>query len=456
MNKADVVIIGGSVAGIQAAISCRRRYPEKRVVVIRREEQVVVPCGIPYIFGTLGTVEKTLVPDKGLERNGVEIIKDEVVEIDRARKTVLTAGGDTLGYDKLVLATGSLPLELPIPGSDKENVFVAKKDVSYLQRMLDAMDSVRDVVIIGGGFIGVEFADECRKHRSCKDGSVTVVEVLPYCLELVLDKEFCQEVENILRAGGINVLTSKKVEAILGDGKVSGVRLADGEELKADMVIVGVGARPNTELAKKAGLEIGPTNGIRVDWYMRTLTDEDVFACGDCIEKVSFFSGKLSRLMLASIATSEARVAGANIYGTCYRNCGVVGVFSTMIGERAFCCAGLSEAAARKEGLNVVTGESSAPDRHPGEMPGATRTKLKLIFCKEKGLLVGGVASGGSSVGELVNLIAACIQHSVSAYDIALFQMGTHPCLTPSPVVYSLVDAAELAVKAMWSPIPKG
>ncbi len=449
MKQADVLIIGGSAAGPTAGISSRRRYTDKSVVLIRKEEQVLVPCGIPYIFGTLGSPEKNLIPDALLEKNGIELVKGEVVDIVRSQKKVALATGEEIGYDKLILATGSLPIELPIPGLDKENVFIVKKDIAYLRKMLEVMGRVKDVVIIGGGFIGVEFADECRKHRNCADCSVTIVEILPRCLQLALDVEFCEEAGDILTARGIRVLTNSKVESILGDGKVSGVRLSDGEELKADMVIVGIGAKPSTELAERAGLEIGPAKGIRVDRYMRTLSDENIFACGDCAEKVSFFSGRLSRLMLASIATGEARVAGANLYGICYSNPGAVGVFCTIVGERAFGCAGLGEAAAIREGFNVVIGESAGPDRHPGSMPGASNVKLKLVFCKEKGLLLGGSASGGSSIGELMNLIGACIQHSATAHEMALFQMGTHPALTASPIAYHLANAAEIAVKAM-------
>lgn len=446
VKKADVAIIGGSAAGPMAGISCRRRYPEKSVILIRKEEQVLVPCGIPYIFGTLGSVEKNLVPEAMLAKNGIELIKDEVVDIDREKKSVAIDGGDVVGYEKLVLATGSVPVVLPISGLDKENVFIAKKDAAYLRKVLDAINSAKDIVIIGGGFIGVEFADECKKNRDC---NVTIVEVLPYCLQLALDEEFCREAGEVLAERGIKALVNKKVEAILGDNKVSGVRLADGEELKADVVIVGVGTTPNTELAQKAGFQIGPTRAIRVDRYMRTLTDNDIFACGDCAEKFSFSSGRLSRLMLASIATAEARIAGANLFDTRYSNRGAIGIFSTVIGERAFGSAGLSEAAARREGFDVVIGQSVAPDRHPGSIPGATPTKVKLVFSRDNGLLLGGGASGGKGVGELINVISACIQSNMTAYDVSLFQMGTQPCLTASPVVYPLVDAAELAVKAM-------
>ena len=448
-KNADVVVIGGSAAGPTVGISCRRRYPEKKVILVRKEEQVLVPCGIPYIYGTVGSPQKNLIPDALLSKNDIDLVKGEVTDIDREKKTVRTDAGDEISYDTLVMATGSLPMELPIPGLDKENVFFVKKDVDYLQCVLDTMKTVKDIVIIGGGFIGVEFADECRKYLEGSGGSVTVVEVLPHCLQLALDEEYCQEAEDVLTENGVNVLTNKKVEAVLGDSKVSGVKLASGEELKADIVIVGVGARPNTELAGKAGLELGPTKAIRVDRYMRTLTDTNVFACGDCAEKFSFFSGKISRLMLVSIATSEARIAGANLFGTCFTNCGAVGVFSTKVGERAFGCAGMSEVAARNEGLNIVTGAASGANRHPGGMPGMAETKLKLIFCKESGLMIGGSASGDSSVGELLNVMGACIQHRVTAYDLALFQVGTHPALTASPIAYQLVNAAELAIKAM-------
>ena len=446
MKKADVVIIGGSAAGPVAGISCRRRYPEKGVVLIRKEEQVLVPCGIPYIFGTVGAPEKNLIPDALLDKNGIELVKGEAVDIDREKKSVSLADGDTVGYEKLVLATGSLPVVLPIPGLDKENAFTVKKDVAYLRNVLDVINGAGDIVVIGGGFIGVEFADECKKNRNC---NVTIVEILPHCLQLALDEEFCAEAENVLTERGIKLLVNKRVEAVLGDNKVSGVRLSGGEELKADVVIVGVGATPNTELAGKAGFQIGPTKAIQVDRYMQTITDADVFACGDCAEKFSFFSGKVSRLMLASIATAEARIAGVNLFNKRYANPGAIGVFSTVIGERAFGCAGLTEAMAKREGFDVVIGESTAADRHPGSIPGAVATKVKLVFSRDDGLLLGGGVSGGIGVGELVNVISACIQSHMTAYDIVLFQMGTQPCLTASPIAYQLVNAAELAVKAM-------
>lgn len=446
MKKADVLIIGGSAAGPVAGISCRRRYGDKSVILVRKEEQVLIPCGIPYIFGTVGSPTKNLIPDALVVNNSIELVKGEAVELDREKKTVSLSDGNTFSYEKLILATGSSPLVLPIPGIDKENVFVAKKDVSYLNNMLGKLNDAKDIVIIGGGFIGVEFADECKKNRDC---NVTIVELLPHCLQLALDEEFCVEAEKVLSDRGIKLLVNSKVEAILGDNKVSGVRLSGGQEIKADMVVVGVGVAPNNELAKKAGLEIGPGKAIAVDRYMCTTTDPNIFACGDCAEKVSFFSGKPCRLMLASVACAEARITGANLFHTRCKNPGAVGVFSTIIGEQAFACAGLTERASKQEGYEVIMSESTAPDTHPVGMPGSVTTKVKLLFSRDNGELLGGGISGGKSTGEIANVISSCIQSRMTAYDLALFQMGTHPALTASPIVYQLVNAAELAIKAV-------
>jgi len=446
MNQADVIVIGGSAAGIPAAVSCRRRYPGKTVLLIRKEKQVLVPCGIPYIMGCIEGLEKNLIPDAILDSNGIELTIGEVKEIDRDGKTVFVDDGEAVSYDKLVLATGSLPIILPIPGIDKENVFSVVKDVDYLNNMVDKVNKARDIVIIGGGFIGVEFADQCKRNR---DNNVTIVEMLPHCLQIAVDEEFCLEAENVLAEIGIKALTNKRVKAILGNKQVSGIALSDGQQLKADLVIIGVGARPNTELAQKAGLQLGAGGAIVVDRFMRSVTDPDIFACGDCVESYSFFSGKSTPTMLASIAGAEGRAVGANLFNTRYQNCGEIGVFSTIIGERAFGCAGLNEAAAKREGYDTVTGEVTAPDKHPGCMPGGTQKKLKLIFSRDNGLLLGGEVSGGTTAGEMTNIISACIQHKMTAYEVSLFQMGTHPALSASPIAYHLVNAAELAVKTM-------
>ena len=442
MRKTDVLILGG-LCGITAGISCRRHYPDKEVVLIRKEGTVLIPCGIPYIYGTVGGPEHNVIPDGLLEKNQIELIKGEAVAVDRENKRVTLKDGEIIRYDRLVFATGSMPVIPPIPGIDKENVFPIRKDFDYLSDVYEKMKSVKDLVIIGGGFIGVEFADESRKGR---DVQVTVVEALQQCLQLAMDDEFCTEAQEKLAEAGVRIRVNRRVVEILGDDAATGVRLDDGTEIKADMVILGIGAKPNTALAEQSGIELGFNHTIRVDSHMRTYTDPNIFAVGDCAEKHSFFSGRPVNTMLASIGTAEARIAGANLFSAVHHNPGAISVFSTMVNGRAFAVAGLTERFAKDYGMNVVVGTAEALDTHPGGMPDSTLTKVKLVFAKETGVLLGGSLSGGKSVGELINVVSACIMHRMTADEIVMFQMGTHPALTSSPISYPFVNAACKAV----------
>jgi NADPH-dependent 2,4-dienoyl-CoA reductase/sulfur reductase-like enzyme len=445
VERYDAVVVGGSAAGIPAAITVKRHYPEARVAVIRQEEKVLVPCGIPYIFGTLGSSDKDLIPDKAVTGNGANLVVDEVTTLDRGEHTVATAGGRTLGYDKLVLATGSLPVVPPIPGTDLDNVFSVEKRVDYLDTLSSKMDEVQDVIVIGGGFIGMEMADECRKRDNL---NVTIIELLPHCLFLAFDEDLCVRAEEALASAGVQVRTQARAQAIRGNGKVEAVELANGERLKADMVIFGIGARPNVDLARQSELELGPLGAIAVDRHMQT-SDPDIFAVGDCAEKISFFTGRPCPLRLASIATAEARIAGANLFESRRENPGAVGVFSTRINGLSMGIAGIGEKAAQEARIDYVVGQAEAMDKHPGSMPGAQMLRVKLIFRKYSGVLIGGQVCCGDTTGEFVNLIAALIQARMHADQIAMFQMGTHPALTASPIAYQLVNAAEQALIQM-------
>jgi len=445
MDKAGVVVVGGSAAGLTAAITARRHYPEKNTLLVRKEQQVLIPCGIPYIFGTVGSPDKNLIPDGVLEKNKIDFLIDDVTEIDREKSQITTAGGKEIGYERLVLATGSLPAMPPVPGFELDNVFPIYKDVSHLEGMQQALKNVSDLVIIGGGFIGVEFADECKKSTGA---NVTVVEMLPHCLMLAYDEEFCAEAEELLKSRGITPMTGVKVKRLVGKKAVEGVELDNGKTLPAQAVILGIGASANVSLAQQAGLHIGPTGGVAVDRTMRT-SDDKIYACGDCAEKFSFFGGRPSPLKLASIATAEARIAAANLFGTRRENIGTVGVWSTAIGDTAFATAGLTESLATRHGYNYVVGAAEAPNRHPGGMPGMCNMKVKLVFEKRTGVLLGGQIMGDKAAGELINAISACVQRRMTAEDVATFQTGTHPALTASPIAYQFVNAAEAAIAAL-------
>ena len=445
MRKTDVIIVGGSAAGATAAITARRHYPEKEVLVVRQEKQVLIPCGIPYIFGTLGSPVKNIMPDAMLEKEGVKIAIETVKTLDPLKQMITTTEG-AIAYERLILATGSLPGRLPVPGFDKDGAFPIMKNIAHLELLQKRLQDSSRVVVIGCGFIGIEFADEIRKLAN---KTVTMLEIAPYCLSLAYDEEFCVEMQEAVRSRGIDIRTNAKVAEIQGNGKVESVRLVDGTVIPADIVIFGVGAVSNVAIAKATGMKLGPTNAVAVDRAMRT-SAKHIFACGDCAEKVSFFGGQPSPLRLASIATMEARIAGANLYGIRREHDGTVGVWSTAIGNLAMATAGLTETVARQNGYNCVAVVVEGPNRHPGGMPGGAPTKLKLVFEKNTGVLLGGQVRGNTSAGEIINIVSACIQKRMLAEDIATFQMGTHPALTASPTAYPLVNAAEIAISQMY------
>ena len=444
MKKVDIVVVGASAAGLTAAITARRHYPDKAILLVREERQVLVPCGIPYIFGTLPDAQKNLISDAVLENNGLDLLVAKATSIDREARIVHTTEGE-VGYERLILATGSRPTMLPIPGFELEGVFATVKDIEYLTRLQQWLDASSDIVVLGGGFIGIEFGDEVNKTGG---KTVTIVELMPHCLALAYDEEFCAEMEKVLESRGLNLRTSTRVEQIAGDGRVERVLLSDGTEIKADAVIVGVGVVANVDLAKQAKLRIGLTGGIAVDRTMRT-SDENIYACGDCAEKISFFGGRASPLKLASIATVEARIAGANLFGIRRENPGTVGVWSTAVGSVAIATAGLTESMAEERGYDVVAVTLAGPNRHPGIMPGAANTKVKLVFERNSGVILGGQVMGDATAGEIINAISACVQTRMTAEDIAMFQIGTHPMLTASPIAYHIVNAAEMAIGEM-------
>lgn len=444
MKNYDVVIVGGSAAGLTVAMTARKFYPKKKILMIRDKENIPIPCGIPYVFGTVGDPMQNLIPvDKLLETNNIDSMIDKVVKLNREFKIAFTKSGEDFNYKKLVFATGSKPITPPIEGIDLDNIYPIQKDTAHLESIENQLDKAKDLVIVGGGFIGVEMAEECKKHDP--DINVSIVELENHCLGTVYDTDVCLDVEDELKEQGINLLTSTGADKFIGDKNVEEIVLQDGKHLKADMVILGLGSRPNSDLAKKSDLEIGPFDGIAVNKYMRT-SDESIFACGDCSEKFSFFDGSPSNLRLASIATMEARIVGANLFTTKRINSGTVGCFSTCVNNKAFAATGLTAQEASKRGYRYVVGEAKAVNRHPGLMPGSKPLSVKLIFEKASGIILGAQMHGAKSAGELINAASAFISKRMTAEEIAMFQAATHPALTASPIAYQLVNAAEDAV----------
>lgn len=447
MKKTDILVIGGSATGLVAAATAKSNNPDKKVTVIRKEEKVMIPCGIPYIYGTVKSSDNNILPDGGLIKLGVDIIVDEVISVDTKTKSCKTKSGETFEYDKLIMGTGSQP-SMPkwLSGTDLKNVFTIPKDKVYLDALQEKLQSLKKIIVVGAGFIGVETSDELNKIG--KD--VTLVELLPYILGTTFDDEFASEAQEKLIARGVTVKTNCGIKSIQGTNKVESVTFNDGTSLEADAVVLSLGYLPNTNLAKDMGLELNKFAFIKADQYRRTSV-KDVFAAGDCAEKTDFATGKLSKIMLASTACTEARIAAMNLYdlSTYCVFKGTVGIYSTCIGESAYGVAGLIEKVAVAEGFKIVTGSFTGINRHPGKIEDAHKETVKLIVSEQSGVILGGEASGGKCVGQLINAIGIAIQNHMTVYDLIMTQIGTQPLLTASPAGFPLIKAGEVVAKKL-------
>ena len=442
MEKTDILIIGGGPAGLITAVAARKNNPDKKITLLREHTQCAVPCGLPYIFNRLSAVKKNLMPDAAYEANKIDLIIKEATSVDTENKKITFGEGEEMNYDKLVLATGSSPFVIPINGVKKSGVYQIKKDISYLEDLREAILQAKNVVIIGGGFIGVELAEEL----SVMEGkNISIVEILDHCLIVPFDEEFAIAGEEKIKEKGVNLYLKTAVEEIAGEDKVEAVKLNSGEQIPADLVIMAVGARPNLKLVEDAGIKTVEKGGVLVDEFMRTNTP-DVFAVGDCAETRNFFTGEQNLVMLASVACYEARIAGANLYcdqENLIRNDGTVAAFSTCLDGLVLASVGLNEKTAIKENIEIVVGTSEAPNHHPGTLPNTSLIKMKLVFESSSKILIGGQVSGPESIAEMINLIAVAIVKKMTAQELANLQVATHPLITAPPTAYPVIKAAE-------------
>ncbi len=442
MQKTDIAIIGASAAGLAAAFTLKMRSPETKIVLFRKATRSPVPCGIPYIYGTLKDVAKDLIPDDPFLSMGLDIKVAEVMEIDTKNYVLTFNGNEKLQYGKLLLATGSIPIIPPIEGINLENVFAIKKEPEHLDIINQKVKEAKDIVVIGGGFIGVEMAEQIAKLKG-DNANITIVEMLPHCLMAALEEEFCIRAEEELMKLNIKIKTNSQVSRLEGNGKVEKVILSGGESIDADLVILGVGAAPNVALAEKSGIPCDKRAGIEVDEYMKTKID-DVYAAGDCASKFSFITKKPCGIRLASVAAYEAVIAANNMLGNKVKNRGALGAFSTKIGDVAIGATGVTQRGCEIEKIEFVKGEFVGPDKHPPTLPNTFKEmKTILLFNKKDKKVIGGHVLGGDTAAEMANIISTAIQAGLTVEDLSFMQVATHPLLTGSPIAYHIIRAAQ-------------
>ncbi|MBN2213615.1 MAG: FAD-dependent oxidoreductase [Bacteroidales bacterium] len=443
MKNYDVIIIGGGPAAIVTGITIKKFSKNKSVLMIKEDTEGLVPCGIPYIFHLLGNdADKNKMGPKPFVDLGGEVLISMAEAVDKIKKTVTVKTGEQLGYKKLVFATGSLP-QIPdfIPGHELENVFYIKKNYLYIKDLASKINGFSNIVIIGGGFIGAEVAEQI----AASGLTVTLIESESECFSKAFSPELSKIATEALRNTSVKVLTSSLVKEIAGENnRVKQVVLSDGQRIDADAVILSIGYRANTQLAKKTGLELNKYGDIHVDQYGRT-SIKDISAVGDCAQTFGFLTGRSDMIKLASTATAEARILGHNIFGVRIKKCsaGTLGVFSTEINGLAMAAAGANEKNAEEAGIELISAKFTSPDRHPGTLSDASDLTVKLYASPVDGSIIGGEAWGGKSAGEIINIISMAIQKSITVFELVSFQIGTHPLLTSSPVVNPIIRAAE-------------
>jgi len=436
--KYDVVVVGGGAGGLTAALALKSLRPDLRVLILRRTKLQPVPCSVPYITETVGSVDGCLIPDAIVKNAGIDLVVDEVVEIDRARKLVKTAGGREFEYGKLVLATGAGPARLNIPGIDLEGVVLVYKEYEQLAKAIDSLKRAKRIVIVGGGFVGLEFADDLAKDRE-----VHVVEVLDEVLALAFDREFGEIARKRLEEKGVKFHLKASVVEIKGRSRVEEVVLSTGETLPADAVLVSVGVSPNSQLAAKAGLALDEFGHVVVDSYMRT-SDPDIYAVGDVAQKKDYFTGKPVKAYFSSIAVAEGRVAAMHIAGATPAKGfeGALPAFTAQLASSFFAAAGLTEAAARRLGLNVVSATVDSVYSHSGFLEGGApklfKVLLKAVFTKGDYRLVGVQAMGPEAINELMSYAVSAIKQGLTAYDLASYPFASPPLWFRTPLTHPL------------------
>lgn len=449
----DIVVIGGGACGLKAACRARRRDPEAKITVIDAGKYPSLGrCGLPYYVGgivnELDDLRRTLA---GVVRDvnyfkkvkDIEVLTEtKAVEIDRNRKVVkIVRNGkeDELPYDYLVLATGAKPIRLNLPNADAEGV-VTLFDPEDAEKILDMWDEgiLEKAVIIGGGLIGMETAEAL----SNLEVEVTIVELLDHVLPALLDREMAMLVQNHLAEKGVKVLTGSRVtEIIAKDGRVAGVKVDGTKEIEANLVLMAVGVRPNVDLAKECGLEIGETGAIKVNEFLQT-SDESIYAGGDCVENVHLITGKPVYAPLGSTANKHGRVIGDNVTGGKSKFPGVIGTTIFKLFDLNVARTGLTERQAKELGYDVITALCPGPDR-AHFMPGQRPIRIKLIADAKTGRLLGAQMVGLGVVDKRIDVVATAIQMKATIDDLANFDLAYAPPY--STAIDTLIHAANVA-----------
>jgi NADPH-dependent 2,4-dienoyl-CoA reductase/sulfur reductase-like enzyme/rhodanese-related sulfurtransferase len=438
--KKRLLVVGGVAAGPKAAAKARRCDPEMEIVIYQEEDEIsYAGCGLPYyISGVIEDREELISRTPGkFVQDGIKILKNRKIERIDIQNSIVTGrkigSGETFNdhFDRLVLATGALPIRPKIEGIHLGNIF-------YLRSIFDAdaifeqirSERIQNVVIVGGGYIGLEMADSLIHLGK----SVTIVELAPQILTL-FDEDFASILRQHLEKKGVKIFTSEGIQALRGkEGRVTHVQTA-ARELKADAVLMSLGIRPQVELATQTGLRIGETGAIWVNERMET-SAEGVYAVGDCAETTHLITGKRVWIPLGSTANKQGRVVGVNV-------CGGNAIFPGVMGTTIFktfdfnvAKTGLSMREAEKEGFHPVQAIVRGYDR-AHYYPGGKESVLKVIADKKTGRVLGGQAVGEGPSDKFIDTLVMALHAKMRCRELSNVDLAYAPPFSPvlSPII---------------------
>jgi NADH oxidase (H2O2-forming) len=435
-----IVIIGCSGCGALAARTLKELNPSLDVTIIREQEEkgLLTRCATPYICCGEVMVDPSYKDDDIFTSQGIKLVNVKAVGINRSDKIVTTADGKTYRYDKLVLATGAKPANLPIPGINLAGVFSLRTsgDAVNILHWLNSK-RVKNVVLIGAGAIGVEVAYLTSRHGV----KVILVERLKHVMPGVLDPDMSEQLEVYMREQGVDLWLNRQIKAIKGKKEVEKITFTSNEEISAEMVIVSAGIRPNSELAEKSGLEMGKL-GLKVDNYLLT-SDTDIYAAGDLIQYQSQVTGKPILGQLRPNAVIGGRIVAKNIMGHGIKFPPLLNSFATKFFHKSIAGTGLTEEEAKSEGIDVISASQVSASKH-SMMREKKPYTVKLVFNKKNGKIIGGqILSDSEPPVKHIDVIALAIRCGLSVIDLTTLRCAGQPELSSDPGMEPIALAAE-------------
>lgn len=428
-----IVIIGGVAGGASAAARARRLDEKAEIVLLERGAFIsFANCGLPYYVGGVITDEEDLTlqtPESFHARFNVDVrVLNEAVAIDRAAHTVTVRNVRTQetyveSYDKLLIATGAAPLVPGLPGLDGENVYTLRNIPDTL-RIRKAVEALQDksnarAVVVGGGYIGVEMAENL-----CHAGlDVTIVEMADHLIA-PLDVDMAADVHNYVRGKGIHLLLNTAVTGVERGEEGTFVCTKEGR-LPADLIILSIGVRPESALAKECGLACNARGGIQVDDHMRT-ADPDIYAVGDAVEVTDFVTGQPTMVPLAGPANRQGRIAADNFFGRDSAYTGTQGSAILKVFDMAVATTGLSEKAARAKGYDCDKIFAYSAN-HAGYYPGGTMMSIKVVFEKGTGKILGAQVVGFEGVDKRCDVLATAMRLGATVSDLTKLELCYAP-----------------------------